>query len=80
MNDIDRVQDMVQLFAVLLPNVALLAGIMVVMLFIDVPLTLAGDHRQFPRPLGGASTATPATPSRTVSQPSLPETVISPSG
>jgi ATP-binding cassette subfamily B protein len=42
MSDIDRVQDMlVQLFAVLLPNVVLLVGMMIIMFLIDVPLTLA---------------------------------------
>jgi ATP-binding cassette subfamily B protein len=42
MSDIDRVDDMlVQSFSVLLPNVALLAGMFTVMFLVDVPLTLA---------------------------------------
>jgi subfamily B ATP-binding cassette protein MsbA len=42
MSDIDRLDDMlVQSFSVLLPNVALLVGMLTVMFLVDVPLTLA---------------------------------------
>ncbi len=41
MNDIDRIQDMlVQSFSVLVPNIALLAGMMTIMFLVDWPLTL----------------------------------------